>query len=89
VSGRDVTQAFQDGAARALAIARAHGCAVAVLKARSPSCGSDGVYDGSFSGVVVPGEGLTAALLRANGVAVFSEDAWEAADAALRGNVAA
>ncbi|MGA4838556.1 DUF523 domain-containing protein [Streptomyces sp. G45] len=69
-TGRDVTAAFVDGAHRALAKARATGCAEAVLMPRSPSCGCGAVYDGSFSGELVPGDGVTAALLERNGVAV-------------------
>lgn len=83
-SGHDVTAAFQRGAAAALALARAHHLAVAVLKEGSPSCGSGFVYDGTFARVPVPGgEGVTARALRAAGVQVFSEREWEAADRAL------
>ncbi len=72
--GLDVTEEFRRGAMRALETAKHSGAEFAVLKARSPSCGPDGVYDGSFSGVVVPGMGVTAALLTANGVRVISEE---------------
>jgi uncharacterized protein YbbK (DUF523 family) len=48
--------------------------AVAILKDGSPSCGSTRVYDGTFTGTTVAGEGLTAAMLRARGIAVFSEE---------------
>lgn len=80
--GRDVTAHFVDGARAALATARAHGVAVAVLKESSPSCGVHRVYDGAFGGNRVPGEGVTARLLADGGVAVFTED--EIADAAAR-----
>ncbi|HWR02996.1 MAG TPA: DUF523 domain-containing protein [Humidesulfovibrio sp.] len=72
-SGADHTEAFLAGARRALGICRKHGCARAILKSRSPSCGCGQVYDGSFSGRLVPGNGLFAALLKENGVAVCSE----------------
>lgn len=75
--GTDVTSAFEAGA-RAVA---AHEPLVAILKDGSPSCGTSFVYDGTFSKTrVMGGEGVTAKLLRARGVAVFSEDQLEAAD---------
>lgn len=83
--GSDETAAFREGADRALELVRAHGIRVAVLKERSPSCGSSAIYDGSFSGRRIPGEGVTAALLRQHGVRVFSEDQLAEADEALRG----
>lgn len=73
VLGEDVSQAFLAGAHQALALVRRHGIRVAVLKSGSPSCGNRLTYDGSFSGVKVPGEGVTTALLRREGVQVFSE----------------
>ncbi|MGX9919108.1 DUF523 domain-containing protein [Streptomyces sp. NPDC002248] len=69
-TGDDVTAAFVAGAERALATARRTGCAEAVLMPRSPSCGAGGVYDGSFTGTLTAGEGVTAALLRRHGIAV-------------------
>ena len=71
--GIDRTAAFRAGAEAALAIAREHGCQRAILKENSPSCGSTRVYDGTFSGVLVPGMGVAAALLRAAGLEVLSE----------------
>lgn len=71
--GRDVTDAVLAGAYQALAVAQAEGVTEAVLKDGSPSCGSQEVYDGSFTGTRRPGEGVTAALLRRHGVAVVSE----------------
>lgn len=78
--GVDVTAAFCLGAETALALVREHGIRVAVLKARSPSCGNRENYDGSFSGTRVPGEGVTAAALRRAGVLVFSEEELDAAE---------
>jgi uncharacterized protein YbbK (DUF523 family) len=80
--GRDVSGAFREGARQTLALAS--GVRVAVLKSGSPSCGTSFVYDGTFSKTRVAGEGITTALLRANGIAVFSEMEFEAADRYLR-----
>jgi len=71
--GEDRTETFIQGAQEALRLAKLYGCEAAILKERSPSCGNKEIYDGSFSGTVVPGEGVTAELLRANGVKVFGE----------------
>ena len=60
------------------------GCSCAVLKARSPSCGSGAVYDGSFTGALTPGDGVAAAALKARGVAVFTEEEGEALSAFLQ-----
>lgn len=84
VEGEDVTAAFVEGAQQALALVAQYGIRIAVLKARSPSCGNRETYDGSFSGTKVAGEGVTAAALRRAGVQVFSEDELAAAEAALR-----
>ena len=81
--GQDRTAAFRAGAERALQLVEEHHIRVAVLKERSPSCGSTQIYDGSFSGTRVDGEGVTAALLRQHGVLVFSEEQLAAADEAL------
>lgn len=83
-SGRDVTDAFTRGAATAVSTALEHGLRVAVLTERSPSCASTNVHDGSFSGRLVPGAGVTAAALRRAGLRVFSEHELAAADALVR-----
>jgi uncharacterized protein YbbK (DUF523 family) len=57
-----------------LRLAQAVGATSAVLKARSPSCGCDGIYDGSFTRTRVAGEGVTAEALRAAGITVCSEE---------------
>ncbi len=72
-SGRDVTEAYRRGAEAALALARRFGCRKALLKARSPSCGSGQIYDGSFSGRLIDGDGVAAALLRASDLVVLNE----------------
>ncbi len=83
VQGEDFTAAFVRGAQIALRQVRAHGIRIAVLKANSPSCGNREIYDGTFSGVRVRGEGVTAALLRSEGVLVFNEHELDEAALAL------
>ncbi|WP_252092314.1 DUF523 domain-containing protein [Pseudomonas sp. MWU13-3659] len=83
VAGEDVSEAFLVGARQALALVRRHGITVAVLKSGSPSCGNRLTYDGSFTGVKVAGEGVTTALLRREGVLVFSELELDQAEQAL------
>ncbi|APC17039.1 purine-nucleoside phosphorylase [Pseudomonas frederiksbergensis] len=79
--GEDVSAEFLSGAHQALERVQKHAIRIAVLKANSPSCGNLLTYDGTFSGVKVSGEGVTAALLIRNGVQVFSE--LELAEAAI------
>ena len=76
--GADVTAQYTRGAEQTLHLARLYGCRAAVLKERSPSCGSGEIYDGTFSGRLVPGDGVTAALLKENGIAVYGESEIEA-----------
>jgi len=70
---RDVTRAFTLGAEETLHLARLFSCRIAILKANSPSCGSGQIYDGCFRGRLVPGDGLTAELLKKEGLTVLSE----------------
>ena len=72
-SGRDVTDAYARGAQQALALAQRFGCTAALLKQRSPSCGHGEIYDGTFTGTVVEGWGVTAELLRREGIPVLGE----------------
>ncbi|WP_047153162.1 DUF523 domain-containing protein [Aneurinibacillus tyrosinisolvens] len=72
--GNDVTADFIQGAQQALRIAQTAGAAEAVLKERSPSCGSAAIYDGTFSKTKRTGVGVTAALFIRNGIAVTSEE---------------
>jgi len=83
-AGDDVTDAFARGARLALQLAHKHGIRVAVLKDFSPSCGSSHIYDGQFAGRKVAGDGVTSALLRDAGIAVFGEHQWDAAAQALQ-----
>lgn len=85
VEGEDVSGAFVQGAEQALELVHRHGIRLAVLKARSPSCGNRENYDGSFSGRRVAGEGVTAAALKRMGVLVFSEEELDAAAVCLAG----
>jgi len=81
IEGKDVTVQFLAGAQKALRVARRWGMKEAVLKARSPSCGVGQIYDGSFSGRLVEGDGVTAALLKREGIIVKSEGEWEKGEA--------
>ena len=71
--GTDVTEAFYRGAVQTLQLAKLYGCRIALLKERSPSCGSSAVYDGTFSKALIPGDGITAALLKENGIRELGE----------------
>ena len=77
-SGTDVTEQYRRGAEQALHLARVFGCTKAVLKERSPSCGTGEIYDGTFSGRLIPGDGVTAEVLKAHGIEVFGESEIEA-----------
>ena len=77
-SGRDVTAEYRAGAQLALALCRRFDCRRALLKERSPSCGSGAIYDGSFTGTLVPGDGVTAELLKRSGVRIYGESEIEA-----------
>ena len=72
--GHDVTLEFESGAETALRIARENGCRTAVLKSRSPSCGKGCIYDGSFTGKLVAGNGVTTDLFLKNGIRVITEE---------------
>ena len=84
VDGEDVSEAFLLGAEAAVELVRRHDIRMAVLKARSPSCGNLENYDGRFNGNRVAGEGVTAALKRM-GVLVFNEDELDRAAVCLAG----
>ena len=77
-AGEDVTAAFQLGAERTLEIALAGDIRLAVLKERSPSCGYGTIYDGTFTGAVVPGSGAAAELLSRRGIKICGESGLEA-----------
>lgn len=73
-AGKDQTEAFLLGAEKTWEIAKIVNAKCAILKARSPSCGFGEVYDGSFSGQVISGNGVTANLLEQNGIVIFNEN---------------
>lgn len=73
-TGRDVTDAYRKGAETALYLAQLNHADFAILKAKSPSCGKGLIYDGTFSGHKIPGNGVTAALLLENGIPVYTEE---------------
>ncbi len=75
--GEDVTQAYRRGAEQAAELALREGCRIALLKSRSPSCGSGTIYDGTFSGRLTKGWGVTAQRLKELGIQVLDEDAWQ------------
>lgn len=72
--GADMTDFYQKGAEIALKTAKENLCSIALLKEKSPSCGTHFRYDGTFSGALTDKMGLTARLLSENGIRVFSED---------------
>ena len=72
--GQDVTDFYLRGARSVLEMAQILGAEAAILKQRSPSCGSGQIHNGKFDGGLVDGWGVTARLLRDNGIAVYSED---------------
>lgn len=75
--GVDVTAEYMRGAEFALELAKEHGCRIALLKEKSPSCGSGEIYDGTFSHTVIAGDGVTAELLKAHGITVYGESKIE------------
>jgi len=83
MNGRDVSAFFVAGAAQALEYTRRESIRVAVLKEGSPSCGTSFIYDGTFTSRRVPGQGVTAALLRQAGIQVLNEFQFEEADRIL------
>jgi len=71
--GEDVTKHFQRGAEEALKLAKFYDCKYAILKEKSPSCGYGKVYDGTFSGNLTEGNGITSELLAQNGIIILGE----------------
>lgn len=73
-SDKDVTGNFIRGAEETLKIAKEKNIKEAILKQRSAACGCGKIYDGSFSGKIIEGDGITASLLKRNGINVISEE---------------
>ena len=74
--GKDVTEAFEKGAQMALAITKAIKADTAILMPRSPSCGSDYIYDGQFCRRLIKGDGVFFRLLKNEGIQVYQPDAY-------------
>ncbi|HKZ43783.1 MAG TPA: DUF523 domain-containing protein [Anaerolineales bacterium] len=72
--GVDVTYEFEKGAREALRLAKLVNARKAILKARSPSCGSGEIYDGSFNGVLIKGNGTFAEMCKKEGIIVRTEE---------------
>lgn len=76
-AGIDVTEEYRTGAEKALAICLKYGCTKAILKSWSPSCGINGIYDGTFSHTRIPGNGVFAQMLKEHGIACIDDTEWE------------
>lgn len=76
-AGADVTDNYNKGAHEGLKLCRELGIEIALLKEKSPACGSNKIYDGTFSGTLVDGEGVLTELLRKNGIKVYGESQIE------------
>lgn len=74
--GKDVSEAFEKGAQMALAITEAIKADTAILMPRSPSCGSDYIYDGRFCRRLIKGDGVFVRLLKNEGIKVYQPDAY-------------
>ena len=72
--GTDVSENYRRGALAALALCEQNGIKIAILKAKSPSCGKGRIYDGSFSGRLTERDGVTAEYLTRSGIKVLTED---------------
>ncbi|TCS43031.1 DUF523 domain-containing protein [Reinekea marinisedimentorum] len=83
INAIDVTEQFTSGANNALEVAKKEGCAFALMAARSPSCGNQQIYDGSYSGKLIEGSGITAELLQRNGIQVFNQYQLDDLEAAM------
>ena len=79
-NGEDVTEAFKAGAQRAYQKLKAQQITTLILKEKSPSCGSQLIYDGQFSGIKKAGVGVATAYFIQQGMTVYSEETWQLAD---------
>jgi len=84
ILGEDVSQAFAQGAQKALALCQQYDVHIAILKEGSPSCGVTQINDGAFTHTKVAGQGMTTRLLQQHGVKVFSEHQLEEAQIYLQ-----
>ncbi len=69
--GSSVDKMFRDGAEKAIRIVKENNADLVILQSRSPSCGVNTIYDGSFSGKLIPGQGVFSELLKKNGIKVI------------------
>lgn len=74
--GNDCTEAFLNGANKALELCKKHNITKAILKANSPSCGNQTIYDGTFSKTLIPGAGICAKRLQDHNIDVTNEHDW-------------
>lgn len=81
--GTDVSEQYLRGAQIALDVAELNQADFVLLKAKSPSCGKGRIYDGSFSGKLIPGNGKTASLFLEKGYIVFNEEEIDFLESAL------
>ena len=72
--GIDVTSNYNEGAKKALKILQENNIKIAILKAKSPSCGKDQIYDGTFSHTLTQGNGVTTNLFLENDIVVLNEN---------------
>ena len=72
--GKDLTKEFQKGAQEALKLAKSSNCTEAILKSKSPTCGCGKIYDGSFTGNLIDGDGVFTKLLKENNIKVTTEE---------------
>ena len=73
-NGQDLTQQYEAGGEKALQIAKLVNCKKAILKSKSPTCGCGMIYDGTFSGELIHGDGIFCALLKKAGIPVYTEN---------------
>lgn len=74
INGKNLTSEFINGAKKTLDIAKSIGADKAIMKSKSPSCGFGKIYDGTFSGTLIEGNGITSELLAKNGIPVLTEN---------------
>jgi uncharacterized protein YbbK (DUF523 family) len=80
----DISDMFISGARITLELVLQENIRIAILKSKSPSCGSTKIYDGSFSNTIVDGDGVTVSLLRQEGIEVYSEEEISMVDERLK-----
>lgn len=73
-TGENISESFKKGAREVLKIAKIYGAKEAILKQKSPSCGYGKIYDGTFSGKIIKGNGILADLLKKNKIKIITEE---------------